>query len=603
MKLHSLKIEGFKRIQSAKVLFGDATFLIGPNNAGKSTVLKAIEWLLSAKKTIPSPEYFSIVDEETGETKPVVDTITLEAEFRNLPIEANQWRGFKGRIFSYPVDDASDSGLSVTYRKTFVLGKDVVIEFKSKEREIKPEFADFKTGQDLIDKGVPTAEVQDMFPDLGTKIGSSKGALEKLEQLDAIWDTKETETWFQNPGGIPGVVLKMLPRFLLIPADTSATEIEGTPSGVLGKTLNELFEDVRGASENYAQAQEYLNKLAQELNPEDSGSEFGKMITELNAVLASVFPDSQLHATASLSDPKTALKPTFNVEMSSNVRTAVNHQGSGMIRAAAFGMLRFRQKWLSKREDDHVRSLIVCFEEPEIYLHPSAANQMRDTIYELSGHESQIVATTHSPFIIDLSRKPKQILNSLRLDSGGVTSSPFNVTDAYRALEDDSKAHVKMLLRVDDYVARVFFTKHVLIVEGDTEEVVIKETLKRLPKDRYLKIVSDFEIVKARGKASIIGLVKYLVAMGIAPIVVHDRDGGVAGAEIFNQPIADALAGVGKVVQMRESIEDEMGYAAPTSEKPFKAYQETQQWGDEWNSMPASWKAKMVEIFGDYVES
>jgi predicted ATPase len=601
MKLYSLKIDGFKRIQSTKILFGDATFLIGPNNAGKSTVLKAIEWLLSAKKAIPSQEYFSIVDEETGETKPAVDTITLEAEFRNLPIEANEWRGFKGRIFSYPTGDASDSGLSVTYKKTYTLGKDVVIEFRSKERDIKPEFAGYKSGQDLIEQGAPAAEVQELFPDLAAKIGTSKAAQEKLDQLDAIWDTKDSETWFQNPGGIPGVVLKMLPRFLLIPADTSVGEIEGTSSGVLGKTLNELFEDVRGASENYAQAQEYLDKLAQELDPEDSASEFGKMITELNSVLASVFPDSQLHATASLSDPKTALKPTFNVEMSSNVRTPVSHQGSGMIRAAAFGMLRFRQKWLSKREDDHVRSLIVCFEEPEIYLHPSAANQMRDTIYELSGHESQIVATTHSPFIIDLARKPKQILNSLRCDANGVVASPFNVTDAYLALEDDAKAHVKMLLRVDDHVARVFFTKHIIIIEGDTEEVVIKETLKRLPKERYLKIVSDFEIVKARGKAAIIGLVKYLVAMGIAPIVVHDRDSGVAGAEVFNQPIVDALAGGGKVIQMHENIEDEMGYPAPSSEKPFKAYQHTQTWGDDWASLPAAWRAKMVEVFGNYL--
>jgi predicted ATPase len=601
MKLHSLKIIGFKRIESAEILFGDATFLIGSNNAGKSSVLKAIEWLLSAKKQIPSQEYFSVVDEETGETKPAVDTIVLEAEFRNLPVDANNWRGFKGRIFTYQVNDPTDTGLSVTYRKTFTLAKDVVIEFRSKDREIKPEFSGLKTAQELIDKGAPADEVKECFTDLTAKL-SLKGALEKLEQLDVIWDVKETETWFQNPGGIPGNVLKMLPRFLLIPADTSVSEIEGTSSGVLGKTLNELFEDVRGASENYAQAQEYLNKLAAELDPQDNGSEFGKMIGELNSVLSSVFPDSKLHATASLNDPKTALKPTFTVEMSSNVKTPVSHQGSGMIRAAAFGMLRFRQKWLSKREDDHNRSIIVCFEEPEIYLHPSAANQMRDAIYELSGKESQIIATTHSPFIIDLSRKPKQILNSLRLETSGIKSTPFNITEAYKVLDADNKAHVKMILRVDEHVARMFFTKHIVIVEGDTEEVVIKETLKRLPKEQYLRIVSDFEIIKARGKASIIGLAKYLVAMGLAPIVVHDRDGVVAGAEVFNQPIADALGVVGKVIQMYENIEDEIGYTAPTYDKPFKAYQETQKWGDEWESVPENWKNKMLEIFGDYIE-
>lgn len=274
-----------------------------------------------------------------------------------------------------------------------------------------------------------------------------------------------------------------------------------------------------------------------------------------------------------------------------------------MIRAAAFGMLRFRQKWLSKREDEHNRALIVCFEEPEIYLHPSAANQMRDAIYELSGKESQIVATTHSPFIIDLSRKPKQILNSLRLEAAGIKSTPFNVTEAYKVLDADNKAHVKMILRVDEHVARMFFTKHIVIVEGDTEEVVIKETLKLLPKEQYLRIVSDFEIVKARGKASIIGLTKYLVAMGLVPIVVHDRDGGVAGAEVFNQPIADALGAVGKVVQMHENIEGEIGYPAPTHDKPFKAYQETQKWGDKWENVPANWKKKMLEIFAGYIEA
>ena len=604
MKLHSLKISGFKRIKSTKLMFGDATFLIGSNNSGKSTTLKAIEWLLSGKKTIPSQEYFSVIDEDTGETKPAVNTIIFEAEFRNLPVEANEWRGFKGRIFTYdvPEDVEDDSGLSVTYKKTYKLGSEVVIEFKSKERERSAVFASCKTGQEFIDSGVPTEDVTELFTDLAAKIGTGKAALEKLEQLDLIWDLKETDTWFTNPGGIPGNVLKMLPRFLLIPADSSSTEIEGGTSGVLGKTLSELFEDVRSKSENYTQAQECLDKLAQELNPADENSEFGKMIGELNSVLVSVFPDSKLHATANLSDPKTALKPTFNVEMSSNVRTEISHQGAGMIRAAAFGMLRFRQKWLSKREDEHNRALIIAFEEPETYLHPSAANQMRDAIYELSGKESQIVATTHSPFIIDLSRKPKQVLNSLRCHGHGVISSPFNVTETYAKLEGDDKTHVKMILRIDDHIARVFFTKNVIIVEGDTEEIVIKETLKRLPKEDYLKIISEFEIIKARGKASIIGLIKYLVAMGIYPIVVHDRDDGVPGAMIFNQPIVDALAGNGRVIQMNENIEDEIGYKAPTSEKPFKAYMETQTWGEEWSTVPVKWKAKMIEIFGDYIK-
>ena len=163
MRLYTLKIEGFRRIQSAKILFAEATFLIGANNSGKSTVFKAVEYLLSGKKTIPSQEYYSLVDEETGETKPAVAKIVLEAEFRNLPSDANNWRGFKGRVFSYTPEDENDSGLSVTYRKTYDLGQDVRIEFRSKERERDDAYSDCKTGQDYIDRGLDIKAVSEQF--------------------------------------------------------------------------------------------------------------------------------------------------------------------------------------------------------------------------------------------------------------------------------------------------------------------------------------------------------------------------------------------------------------------------------------------------------
>jgi energy-coupling factor transporter ATP-binding protein EcfA2 len=183
MKLHSLKIEGFRRIQSTQLLFGDATFLIGANNSGKSTVFRAMEYLLSGKKVIPIQEYYSVVDEDTGETKPAVSTIVLEAEFRNLPSEAKSWRGFKGRVFTYTTDEDDDSGLSVTYRKTYELGHDVKIEFRAKERKLDDTYSDCKTGQDYIDKGINQEVVIELFSDLSKNIGKSKGALEKLEEL------------------------------------------------------------------------------------------------------------------------------------------------------------------------------------------------------------------------------------------------------------------------------------------------------------------------------------------------------------------------------------------------------------------------------------
>lgn len=271
--------------------------------------------------------------------------------------------------------------------------------------------------------------------------------------------------------------------------------------------------------------------------------------------------------------------------MSSNVRTSVADQGTGMIRAAVFGLLRFRQQWLRKRGGDD-RGLIIGFEEPEIYLHPSAANQMRDVIYELSGESSQIISTTHSPYLIDLSRKPKQVLNRFHYDKLHSSVHPFSVSDEYKKLEGNDKDHVKMVIKLDDHLSRVFFTKKVIIVEGDTEELVLKEAIRRMPSDKKIKLLTNTEIVKARGKAAIIGLVKYLSALNVNFVVIHDRDAGVAGAEKFNAPILMAVGSPERVIVVNQCIEDLLGYESPSSEKPYHAYNHTLTWGANYDGVP-----------------
>jgi putative ATP-dependent endonuclease of OLD family len=77
MRLHRLKIQGFRRLKDIELLLGDATFLIGQNNSGKSSILKTIELLLSAKKQLETADFHSIIDEETGETKPDTTTIVI----------------------------------------------------------------------------------------------------------------------------------------------------------------------------------------------------------------------------------------------------------------------------------------------------------------------------------------------------------------------------------------------------------------------------------------------------------------------------------------------------------------------------------------------
>ena len=58
MYLHSIRIKGFRKLEDVTVNLSGTTFLIGPNNAGKSSILKAIELLLSSKDKIEEDNYY-----------------------------------------------------------------------------------------------------------------------------------------------------------------------------------------------------------------------------------------------------------------------------------------------------------------------------------------------------------------------------------------------------------------------------------------------------------------------------------------------------------------------------------------------------------------
>src|SRR5690606_6530476 len=190
---------------------------------------------------------------ETGEAKPVCDSVVLEAEFRNVPDAASTWRGFKGRIFSYDPADTGETGKSIFYRKTYTLTDDVRIELKSLKRTIKAEFADLQKPADFIAAGAPENLITESFPVLDKKISAADR--DKLQLIDELWEISQEEEWAINPGGIGGVVLSKLPSVLIIPAEAASHEIDQR-NGVLHKILHELFKDVREISANYKNAQE-----------------------------------------------------------------------------------------------------------------------------------------------------------------------------------------------------------------------------------------------------------------------------------------------------------------------------------------------------------
>lgn len=603
MRLHKVTINNFRKLKNCTINFRDTTFLIGPNNAGKSSVFAALDYL-HKDKNVTREEYTKTYNQET-ESYHYEEQIEIVAEYRNVPDAADDWAGFRGRVLDCQDPLHGENSRSIIYKKVWSITetrpKFFILEHHKRP---KAEFSACKKPVDLIGAAFTEELLSAHFGEDNLNKGLTTAAIrEKLSDLTEYWEVDRTvpPEWVENPGGIPGNILSKLPRIVVIPAESGAAELT-SPGGALHGLLGELFHKVRESSENYTEAQRLLNLLAEELDPTDEATDFGRLIQNLNSMAHNIFPDSSIHVTASLDQPEKAIKPQFTVEMQSNVRTAVNYQGHGMIRATVFQLLRYVHE-IVNQQADVPRTTIFCFEEPEIYLHPAAANQMRDVLYDLSGLNCQIVATTHSPYMINLGSDKSLSLTKFSFTQENFTTcKSFNLEDAFINLQANEQQNLKMLLKTDDYISRMFFAKKSIFIEGDTEEVVIRETIKRLSTADKSRVVGNCEFLRARGKSVLISVAKYLNALDMNYIIMHDRDGNTPGALVMNEPILSET-GADRRIMIEECIEDMLGYPAPEREKPFEAYAHIQSnWGANFSDLPPTWKRTFITICAPYID-
>lgn len=582
MKLERIRIKNFRRIGEAELTLASSSFIIGPNNCGKTTVIDAIDALLSLKTEKVTETDFREFPDGTR-----ADTIELEGTFSNISDETVQSRGFKGRIVNG----------KFTYKKTYKINAAAKPKIESiiYPYSIKPEFTAAKTVKDLLDNGITQEVITETLAKTNPGDKLSKGwEREFVEALDYQIDS--APIFEENPGGFPSNVNSKLPKVIRIPSLVNVGDFDYKDKGtsVLSECLALLFEDLLAQSNLASDIQDKLSELETQMNPATEGSLIKKLTVDVNKIIDSVFPSCGIAIKPNLQNLSDILKPKYEVSLFSNVSTKIDKQGTGLIRTTAFAMLRYHSN-LRKEKKLETRPILVAFEEPEIYLHPAAANLLRDTIYSL-GSTDQIVCNTHSPWMIDLTQEPLSLTKMVYAADATITCINYGLTTAFTQLPNDDKQRVKMLQLFDDELSRVFFAERVVVVEGDTELLAIKNALKVIPENLRKEILAKSQIVRARGKASIISLVKYLQDLHIFPYVMHDRDQGVAGAVVFNQPIADAVNDNTRLTLNQENVEDSLGYTASSSDKPFKAYIHTSQWKHV-ADIPALWKQKLEFIF------
>jgi ABC-type polar amino acid transport system ATPase subunit len=221
---------------------------------------------------------------------------------------------------------------------------------------------------------------------------------------------------------------------------------------------------------------------------------------------------------------------------------------------------------------------ILLIDEPENALHPMAVRAAREHLYTLARDPDwQVMLSTHSPYFIDPLQDHTTIV---RLERTGQTTAPrtFRASTVLFAPED--KSNLRALIQLDSALAEMFFGSYPIIVEGDTELASFIAAVVQAGE----ALATQVTLVPARGKPLIAPLVRLLTHFRIPFGVIHDADspcrddGKRNSAWTENRTIANAIAEArARNIEVRHRVsvpdfERRLGGIEETKDKPIRAY-------------------------------
>ncbi|HZW24031.1 MAG TPA: AAA family ATPase [Gallionella sp.] len=233
-------------------------------------------------------------------------------------------------------------------------------------------------------------------------------------------------------------------------------------------------------------------------------------------------------------------------------------------------------------DDPALPGYLLLIDEPENALHPMAARAAQRHLYKLAeSADWQVMMTTHSPYFINPFEDHTTIVRLERAtDDRGEMISPRTYRSDLIKFEGDEKQRLQALQHIDPSFAEIFFGSYPILVEGDTEHAAFMAAVI----EKQQELMNQVTIIRARGKAILAPLVKVMEHFKINFGIVHDCDppfkknGDKNGMWTENQKIREAILkarSAGVTVRHRVSIPDFerfLGGEEESKDKPLMAY-------------------------------
>lgn len=233
-------------------------------------------------------------------------------------------------------------------------------------------------------------------------------------------------------------------------------------------------------------------------------------------------------------------------------------------------------------DDPSLPGYLLLIDEPENALHPMAARAAQRHLYKLAeSPDWQVLMTTHSPYFVNPFEDHTTIV---RLERVGADNEAPIAPKTYRSdlitFEGDEKQRLQALQHIDPSFAEVFFGSYPVLVEGDTEHAAFVAAIV----EKEQELMDRATVIRARGKAILVPLIKVLRHFKIGFGIVHDCDppfktnGDKNGMWTENKKIRDAIVearAAGLQVRHRVSVPDFerfLGGDEESKDKPLNAY-------------------------------
>lgn len=274
--------------------------------------------------------------------------------------------------------------------------------------------------------------------------------------------------WTANPNGLDAALKSLFPEPIEIGAMENAAEDAGKfkTTTTIGKLIAEIMAPIE---ENHTTAiTEALNSLKNkfEADGNDRATELINFDTEATTKLQEYFPGISIK----LHVPTPVIKEVFK---GGTLKVYENEIGRDLI-SYGHGTQRSIQMTLIQHLADIKRgtetrasNTLLLIDEPELYLHPQAIEQVRSGLKVLAQNGYQVVFTTHSPQMIP-SEDIKHTLLVRKNETDG-THARERLINAVQEAESVAVSQFELLFSLEN-ANQILFSEKVLLAEGKTEK-------------------------------------------------------------------------------------------------------------------------------------